>query len=210
MKKMTFFLMMLGSVASLFSQSKIIQTLKDSNQIRQSLHFNASTLRMLNLQRDSAIDNLVRGVDKLSVWIMNDQKFTTNDFFDTAEKLQEEEQFEEYLVMDGDAYNLQVVGKPKKQEIIGLINADAGNYIFKLNGTVDLMQLPTVWEQIAEPDTSSVNLFSFLKDRVVDTEKDLQRREERRKQWAERRERERMQADSIEAAKNPTISSENQ
>ncbi|MEM1119844.1 MAG: hypothetical protein AAGJ18_05310 [Bacteroidota bacterium] len=202
--------MMLGSITSLLAQSKIIQSLKDSNQVRQSLHFNSSTLRMLNLQRDTAIDNLVRGVDKLSIYIMDGRTYTTDDFFDTAEQLQEAEQFEEYLVMDGDAYNLQVVGKPRKQEIIGLVNADAGNYIFKLDGTIDLLQLPQVWQQISNPDTSKVNIFSFLKDRVIDTEADLKRREARRKQWEERRERERVKADSIEIAKNTTNSPENE
>lgn len=101
MKKITFFLMMIGSISSLISQSNTVQMLKDSGMIRQSLYFNASTLRMLNLQKDPAVDELVKGVDKLSLWVMDNRKFTRNEFFDTAEKLQNEEQYEEYLVMDG-------------------------------------------------------------------------------------------------------------
>lgn len=201
---------MIGSISSLFSQSKTVQMLKDSGMIRQSLYFNASTLRMLNLQRDPAVDELVKGVDKLSLWIMDNGKFTRDEFFNTAEKLQQEEQYEEYLVMDGESYNLQVVGKPKKQEMIGLINAEDANYVFKLNGTIDLMQLPDVWEKMSQADTSSINIYSFLKDRVVTREEDLQRWEKREKEWEERREREQIKADSIKAATTINSSPENE
>ncbi len=200
MKKITFFLMMIGSISSLLSQSNTVQMLKDSGMIRQSLYFNASTLRMLNLQKDPAVDELVKGVDKLSLWVMDNRKFTRNEFFNTAEKLQNEEQYEEYLVMDGNEYNLQVVGKPKKQEMIGLINAENSSYVFKLKGTIDLMQLPEIWEKMSQVDTSSLNIFTFLKDRVMKEEADLQRWEERRKEWEERERREAMKADSIKAA----------
>jgi len=192
--------MMIGSISSLFSQSKTVQMLKDSGMIRQNLSFNASTLRMLNLQRDPAVDELVKGVDKLNLWIMDNSKFTRKEFFNTAEKLQQEEQYEEYLVIDGERYNLQVVGKPKKQEMIGLINAEDANYVFKLNGTIDLMKLPDVWEKISQADTSSINIYSFLKNRVVTKEEDLQRWEKREKEWEERQEREQIKADSIKAA----------
>lgn len=209
MKKFTFLLFVLGAIPSLFAQSKTIKMLKDSGMVRQDLHFNASTLRMLNLQKDPALDELVKGVDKLSLWIMDNRKFSKDEFFNTAEKLQREENYEEYIVMDGDTYELQVVGKPKKQEMIGLINADDASYVFKLKGTIDLMQLPDVWEQLSKEDTSSINIYSFLKDRVVKEEEDIQRYEKRRKEWEERREREKMKADSIQAANNNIETPEN-
>lgn len=84
--------------------------------------------------------------------------------------------------------------------MIGLINADNSSYVFKLKGTIDLMQLPEVWEKMSQEDTSSLNIFTFLKDRVVKEEEDLQRWEERRKEWEERERREEMKADSIKAA----------
>ncbi len=189
------------SLGTVFSQSKILKELKDSNAVQLHLFFTPSTLRMLNLQNDPAYNEMVRGVDKLHFYSMDPTRFTTVDYFDTAERLINEEAYEEFIVWDGDGDEYQVLGKPADQEMIGLASYGERHYLFNLQGTIDLMKLPEIYEKMTNQDSTMDNGLSYIVDMIKQEDDNRIKRERRRKKWEEKKKQEaeeaRIKADSI-------------
>jgi len=179
-----------ASFETSFSQSKTLQELKDSNAVQLHLFFTPSTLRMLNLQKDPAYNEMVRGVDKLHFYMMNPTEFTTTDYFDTAEKLLKEEAYEEFIIWDGDGDEFQVLGKPAEQEMIGLASYAGRHYIFSLQGTIDLMKLPEIYEKMSTQDSTMNNGLSYIVDMIKREDENRIRHEKRRKEWEEKKKKE--------------------
>lgn len=178
------------------SQSKVIQELKDSNSVQLGFYFTPSTLRMLNLQKDTAYDEMIKGIEKLSFLIMKPEKFSADNYFDTVDKLLSQEKYEEYIIWDGDGDELQVFGKPDKQEMVGLAKFQDQMYIFDLRGTIDLLKIPDIYEKARTQDSTSLNGFNIIYDMINDDKRDRANRERWRRERAER-DRKR---DSIKAA----------
>lgn len=184
------FSLLLGSGYGGFSQSKVLSALKDSNAVQLHLFFTPSTLRMLNFQNDPGYNDMVRGVDKLHFYMMNPSKFTTNDYFDTAEQLIQDEAYEEFIIWDGDGDEFQVLGKPTEQDMVGLASYADRHYIFNLKGTIDLMKLPEIYEKMSTKDSTMNNGLSYIMDMIKDEDRNRIRREKRRKEWKERKRKE--------------------
>ena len=196
MKQIFFIYLIFFSLITGYSQSKTIQELKDSNSVQIGFHFTPSTLRMLNLQQDPAFDELIKGVERMSFLVMKPDKFSPNTYFETADKLMTEENYEEYIIWDGDGDELQVFGKPKTKEMVGLAKYQEKLFVFDLKGTIDLRKIPDIYEKAISQDSSDLNGFNIIYDMFQDDERDRQHREKRRRDRAER-DRKR---DSIEAA----------
>lgn len=190
-----------------FSQSKILKELKDSNAVQLHLFFTPSTLRMLNLQDDPAYNEMVRGVDKLHFYSMDPTRFTTADYFDTAERLIKEEAYEEFIVWDGDGNEFQVLGKPADQEMIGLASYAKRHYLFSLQGTIDLMKLPEIYEKMSTQDSTMENGLSYIIDMIKQEDDNRLRREHQQKEWEERKKKEaeeaQMAKDSLTISNGP-------
>jgi len=184
-----------------FSQSKILKELKDSNAIQLQLFFTPSTLRMLNFQDDPGYNEMVRGVDKLHFYLMNPTHFSTEDYFDTAERLLKEEAYEEFIIWDGDGNEFQVLGKPTEKDMIGLASYAERHYIFNLKGTIDLMKLPAIYEKMTTQDSTMENGISYIVSMIKNEDENRIRREKRHREWEERRQKEteeaKIRADSI-------------
>ena len=193
--------MICASFGTSFSQSKILKELKDSNAVQLHLFFTPSTLRMLNLQDDPAFNEMVRGVDKLHFYSMDPTRFSTSDYFDTAERLIKEEAYEEFIIWDGDGDEFQVLGKPAEQEMIGLASYAERYYLFNLQGTIDLMKLPEIYEKMTNQDSTMDNGLSYIVDMIKREDDDRIRRERRRKKRQEKKKKEaeeaKIKADSI-------------
>ncbi len=190
MRLLALFLLMNSCAVSAFSQSKTIQELKDSNRIQLGLHFYPSTLRMLNLQKDTAYNKMVRGIEKLSFLITKPDKFGPDLYIETTGKLINQEQYEEYIIWQGEDYQMEVVGKPKKKEMVGLANYNDRYYIFDLKGTIDLLQLPALYEKLSSQDSTMQNGFSYIFDMIERDEAHRLRREKWQKEQEERRRKE--------------------
>ncbi|MFK7983828.1 MAG: hypothetical protein AB8G86_27880 [Saprospiraceae bacterium] len=188
------FSLLTGSYITGFTQSKILQELKDSNAIQLQLFFTPSTLRMLNLQDDSGYNEMVRGVDKLHFYLMNPTRFSNDDYFDTAERLIKEEAYEEFIIWDGNGNEFQVLGKPTEKDIIGIASYAERHYIFNLKGTIDLMKLPDIYEKMTTQDSTMDNGIGFIVDMIKDEDENRIRREKRHREWEERRRKEKEEA----------------
>lgn len=184
------FFLLAGSYSLGLSQSKILKELKDSNAIQLQLFFTPSTLRMLNFQDDPGYNEMVRGVDKLHFYLMNPSNFSTDDYFDTAERLIKEEAYEEFIIWDGDGDEFQVLGKPTEKDMIGLASYAERHYIFNLKGTIDLMKLPAIYEKMTTQDSTMESGISYIVDMIKDQEENRIRQEKRHREWEERRSKE--------------------
>lgn len=195
------------------AQSKVLQELNDSNAIQIHLFFTPSTLRMLNFQDDPGYNKMIKGVEKLHFYLMNPRNFSSNDYFDTAERLLKEEGYEEFIIWDGDGDEFQVLGKPTEKEMIGLASYEDRHYMFNLKGTIDLMKLPDIYEKMTTQDSTMENGIGFIVDMIKKRDDDRIRQENRQREWQERRDKEaaeaKIQADSIrlDSIKNNTIKS---
>ncbi len=178
------------------AQSKVLQELKDSNSVQLGFYFTPSTLRMLNLQKDPAFDEMIQGVEKLKFYIMEQEKFSEAIYFETANKLMSQENYEEYIIWDGNGDELQVFGKPDSKEMVGLAKFQDQMYIFDLKGTIDLMKIPDIYEQATTQDSTSLNGFSIIYDMIKDDERDRANRA----RWQREREERQRKRDSIDAA----------
>ncbi len=183
------------------AQNNVLRELKDSNAIQLHLFFTPSTLRMINLDDDPGYNEMVRGVEKLHFYLMNPSNFTTSDYFDIAERLLKEEDYEEFIIWDGDGNEFQVLGKPAEQDMIGLASYADRHYIFNLKGTIDLMKLPDIYEKMTTQDSTMNNGLGYIVSMIQREDEDRIRREKRREEWEERQKKEateaKMQADSI-------------
>jgi len=121
---------------------------------------------------------------------MNPSHFSTEDYFDTAERLLKEERYEEFIIWDGDGDEFQVLGKPTEKDMIGLASYAERHYIFNLKGTIDLMKLPAIYEKMTTQDSTMENGISFIVDMIKDRDEKRLRQEKRLREWEERKKRE--------------------
>jgi len=187
MLRTAFFLFFLFLACISNSQSRVIQEIKDSNKVQLGLYFYPSTLRMLNIQKDTAYDRLIKDVDKLSLLMLRPNVFETSDYLAFSDRLISEEQFEEYMVWDGPDYELLVLGKPAYQQMIGITGYGDRYYIFDLKGSINLMKLPDLYENITTRDSTMQTGFSYIFDLFKQSEDNRQRREQWRKEAEENR-----------------------
>lgn len=178
------------------AQSKVLQELKDSNYVQLGFYFTPSTLRMLNIQKDTAFDDMIKGVEKMRFLIMEPEKFSNTTYFNTADKLIKEEKYEEYIIWDGNGDELQVFGKPDTKEMVGLAKFQDQMYVFDLKGTIDLMKIPELYEKATTQDSTTLNGFSIIYDMIADDERDRTNRA----RWKKEREERERKRDSINTA----------
>lgn len=165
--------------------SSTLLELRDKKQVRMSLELSPSTLRMLNVQRDTAYDNMVRGIDKLSILIMNPSSFDQTAFYDANDRLMNEEGYEEYMTWEGEGYQLNILGNQEIDKMVGLTYYQSAYYILDLKGTIDLTQLPSMYESLSNQDSDKKSGLSYIFDMIKQDETDRQRQEK----WQKEREK---------------------
>lgn len=154
-----FGLMMMGQTA--FAQSTTITDLKKDKLTNMGLYFYPSTLRMVNLDNNEEFNRLIQDIEKLIFFKMN-AKFESIDMYNLVTQLQSEEQFEEYVVVDGPTKKFYLLGREKPTETVGIALLDNEHYVFDVAGSLELKELPKLYEYIAENDSTFQNKFSQI------------------------------------------------
>ena len=146
---------------------------------------------------------MVKGIKKMNLWIMKPNEFTQTDYYAACEQLINQEAYEEYIILENNQYELQVLGKPKQQEMIGLAKYRSRFYIFNLKGTIDLMKLPELYENISTQDTTAINGFNMVLNMIKEDEENRAYWEKRNRERAEKKRKEeaaeKIKADSLKA-----------
>lgn len=146
-------------------QCSTVTDLKKDNLTDLSLYFYPSTLRMANLDNNEEFNRLIQDIEKLIFYKMN-RKFETIDLYNMVNQLQSKDAFEEYVVLDGPNKKFYLLGREKPTETIGLALMNDEHYVFDIAGSLELKEIPKLYEYIANNDSTFQNKFSQLLDLV--------------------------------------------
>ena len=177
-----------------------IDELRDSDQIQLSLQLVPSTLRMLNFQQDTALNELLRNLDKVKVHVLRNDNFSSDDFYDLQEALLTENKLEEYLTWEGAEYELQLLGRPETESMVGLLHTTDAHYLLQFQGTMNLTKLPEVYESLSTADSTQESGYTMILDMIRDDQTRRQAREAAIARREAERQREAFVRDSIEQA----------
>lgn len=184
-----FIVVFLLSIAPVSAQFSWIQQLKDDDKTDLSLYFYPSTLRMMNLEKDTAFNRLIKGVEKLSFHQLKVDSFNVASFQGLKESIQQQENFEDYLTMEGGSTvgsGFQIIGNEEGDEWVGMGFIDGQGYLIALKGAINWLQLPKVYRSILEKGEESNTGFGILL-KYLQTEED---RRKARQEWQKKRKEE--------------------
>ncbi|WP_422359513.1 DUF4252 domain-containing protein [Reichenbachiella sp.] len=143
------------------AQSSSITSLKKDKLTSMDLHFYPSTLRMVNLDNNEEFNRLIQDIEKLVFFKMNG-KFENIDMYNLVNQLESNEDFEEYVVVDGPTKKFYLLGREKPTETVGLALLDNEHYVFDIAGSLELKELPKLYQYISENDSTFQNKFSQI------------------------------------------------
>lgn len=143
------------------AQSSTITNLKKDKLTSMDLHFYPSTLRMVNLDNNEEFNRLIQDIEKLVFFKMNG-KFENIDLYNLVNQLQSDEAFEEYVVVDGPTKKFYLLGREKPTETVGIALLDNEHYVFDVAGSLELKELPKLYQYISENDSTFQNKFSSI------------------------------------------------
>ncbi|WP_420580856.1 hypothetical protein [Reichenbachiella sp.] len=143
------------------AQSSTITELKKEKLTSMDLHFYPSTLRMVNLDNNEEFNRLIQDIEKLVFFKMNG-KFETIDMYNLVNQLQSNEAFEEYVVVDGPTKKFYLLGREKPAETIGLALMNEEHFVFDIAGSLELKELPKLYQYISENDSTFQSKFSQI------------------------------------------------
>lgn len=148
-----------------FGQTKLVTNLKEDRLTDLSLYFYPSTLRMVNLDNNEEFNRLIQDIEKLIFFKMNG-KFETIDLYNLIRDLQSEESFEEYVVVDGPKRKFYLLGREKPTETVGIALMNDEHYVFDIAGSLELKEIPKLYQYISENDSTFQSKFSQILDLV--------------------------------------------
>lgn len=154
-------LMVLNTMS--WGQCTAVTDLKKDKLTDLSLYFYPSTLRMANLENNEEFNRLIQDIEKMVFYKMNG-KFEHIDFYNLNNELQSENEFEEYVVVDGPKKRFYLLGRENPVETVGLVTFEDTHYVFDIAGRLELKELPKLYEYIANNDEAFQSKFSQLLD----------------------------------------------
>lgn len=169
----------------LSAQIPAIQQLQDEEKVSFNLHFYPSTLRMVNVQNDTAFNKLIKEIKKLSFYQIDTDSFDVEEMAQLSKQLVAEEAYEEYMTMDGQEMLLQVMGKASGDEWVAMGSMEEQLYLIAVQGKVNWLQVPKVIEAISTTDSTATSTgFEILGNYLKEQQASTKRRKERRQQRA--------------------------
>ena len=141
----------------LFSQESIVKEYGESNK-KQAYCFYASTLRMVNITENDAYNELVSGVNKLLIYLLDSTATATKSYTGIIEKYKDEG-FEEYASIWGGT-TLFIYGKEgRNNEIVGVFGEENNSAAFYLNGSIAWQKIPELLNTLNQNDI--INIFDL-------------------------------------------------
>jgi len=175
-----------------FAQINSIKELKEADQLDLSLYFYPSTLRMINIDQDTALNKLVKGIRKASFHQLNSEAFDANSFYQLKNTIAKEENYEEYLTMEGGpndkGQGFQIIGNEKGDEWVAMAYIDGQGYLISLAGTINWLQAPKVYQALLEKSNNTDSGFGILLNYLKsEAERSKNRREWKKKHQNEKK-----------------------
>lgn len=140
------------------AQCDIIKQLKADEKTELSLYFYPSTLRMVNLEQNEEFNRLIQDIKKMVFYKMK-RNWSSSEFYGTIKELMSDEDMEEYVVVDGPDQKLYILGREDPTETVGLGMMDNEFYVFDVDGSLSLKEIPKLYEYISQNDSTFNSAF---------------------------------------------------
>jgi len=167
--------------------TSIFDDLKSDEKLEAAYHFSPSTLRMLNFQNDTAINKLVKNVQKLSLLSMKPSDLNSETIRAYSESFQANGRYELYLEIDGPENQCYILGDETSDKTIALYGQGERAYVMDVTGEINYAQLPEVYRSLSQRDSTTTDGFTLLFDVMNQDAENEKRRRERKRKWEEKR-----------------------
>ncbi len=115
-----------------------------------------STLRMINIQKNEAFNELATSMEKFLIYDL-DSISTANKSFGTMLDTYRTIGFEEYMSILGDGNSVVLLGKEKgTNELVGVVGQDDQLFAFFLKGNIAWQKIPTILRTMQDDDLLNV------------------------------------------------------
>ncbi len=141
----------------LFSQEHIVKEYGEANK-KMAYCFYASTLRMVNISENEAYNDLVSGVNKLLIYVLDSAAIADKSYTGIIDDYKEEG-FEEYASVWGNT-NLFLYGKEgRNNQMVGVFGNRENAAAFYLNGSIAWQKIPELFNTLQQNDI--INVFEL-------------------------------------------------
>lgn len=149
MKRTFFFIFLLISFGSI-AQNRVVTDFHESHNTTLSLYFYPSTLRMINLEKNSEFDEMIRGIKKARFFKMDSGQVSKDDLQKLTEELSEQG-FEEIMFIKNREMDLQVWGMEKRTPETVIISKNNNEvFLVEVNGMINIAKIPKLTEAFNE------------------------------------------------------------
>ncbi len=115
-----------------------------------------STLRMINIQKNEAFNELATSMEKFLIYDL-DSISTVDKSFGTMLDTYRTIGFEEYMSILGDGNSVVLLGKEKgTNELVGVVGQDDQLFAFFLKGNIAWQKIPTILRTMQDDDLLNV------------------------------------------------------
>ncbi|MBV6645144.1 MAG: hypothetical protein KI790_06830 [Cyclobacteriaceae bacterium] len=133
----------IGVSAPLMAQEKPLKDFAEGIRDRKICLY-ASTLRMINLEKNADFNQLVNGIDKLLIYTLHSDPGERSGYQSLISSYQEEG-FDEYVSLTGDSKMLMIYGKEgNKDQFVGVSNVEGYRLAFYLKGEIGWQKIPSL------------------------------------------------------------------
>lgn len=144
-----------GGSTPLFAQENIFKAYANDHHTRSYCLY-PSTLRMINIQRNEAFDEMASSLDKFLIYELDSISATTKSFKNMLNAF-EAEGFEEYFTILGAGNYTIVLGEEKRvNEMVGVFGIQDQMFVFFLRGNIAWQKIPTLINTLSENDLFNV------------------------------------------------------
>ncbi len=140
------------------AQSELFKSLGTEYELGAELYFYASTLRMININRNPNFDEMVEDIEKMTFYQINE--FSIKDIRAISNKFREEEGFEKLMSVEGKEQTLYVLSKDD-EEFVALLKTEESTIAVDILGMIRIEKIPELINSLSADNF--LNVFEFGK-----------------------------------------------
>lgn len=156
--KLLLILFVMGLMQPLFAQQDMIKAYAGS-AAKNYYCFYPSTLRMINLTGNPDYNQMVEGVEKLLVYILDSTAMADKSYLAVMDQYIKNG-FEEYANIWGGQMDFSIYGREgKPNELTGIVKTETDLFAFYLIGSIDFAKTPSLIQNFKRSDM--LNIFTL-------------------------------------------------
>lgn len=192
------------SITTTTAQIAAIKKLQEAEKVGLNLHFYPSTLRMINIQQDTAYNNLIKEIKKLSFYQLDMDSVNIAALYDLVEAVEKSDGYELYMDMSGAGRFAQVLGNEAGTDWMAITDVEGQAYIVTVKGAVNWLELPNVFAALSAKEEEDQSGFGILFDYLQEDTQNRKNRKQRRKEREEKKRQEELEETAKEKQDSTT------